>query len=304
MLLIYCQDPLARGEPDAAFASEVGAAEPHGLPHALIDFEALVYDGDPLRAVRAVPVAAQPELGVFRGWMLRSEQYAQLYAALLDRNVRLINDPAAYLHCHHLPESYAHIARWTPRTVWLPLAPGEAAPARETLYALLTPFDDHPLIVKDYVKSRKHEWAEACFIPSAADLEGVERVVRRFMELQSDDLAGGLVFREYVAFTPLTTHARSGMPLTREYRTFWLDGQPVLTAPYWDEGDYAGVEPPVDAFVPAAAKVASRFFTMDVAQRADDGAWQIIELGDGQVAGIPERADAGDLYVALAQHLQ
>jgi hypothetical protein len=304
MLLVYCQDPLTRGQPDAAFANEVGAAERVGLPYALINFEALADGGDPSRAVRAVPAAPQPELGVFRGWMLRPEQYAQLYAALLDRNVRLINDPAAYKHCHYLPESYASIARWTPRTVWLPLAPGEEAPERETLRALLATLGDRPLIVKDYVKSRKHEWAEACFIPSAADLEGVERVVRRFMELQGDDLAGGLVFREYVAFTPLTTHARSGMPLTREYRTFWLDGRPVLIAPYWEEGDYAGDQPPVATFLPAAAVIASRFFTMDLAQRADDGAWQIVELGDGQVAGIPERADAADLYAALAQRLQ
>jgi hypothetical protein len=58
--------------------------------------------------------------------MLRSEQYASLYAALLDRNVRLINDPAAYRHCHELPESYECIAKCTPGTVWLPLAPGDS----------------------------------------------------------------------------------------------------------------------------------------------------------------------------------
>jgi hypothetical protein len=302
MLLICCLDPLVRSQPDAAFAEEVRVAERQGLPHALINFESLVYDGDPARAVRAVS-ASQPELGVLRGWMLRPEQYAQLYTALLERNVRLINDPAAFRHCHYLPESYERIAAWTPRTVWLPLAPDAEPPTRETLRALLVPFGDRPLIVKDYVKSRKHEWLEACFIPSAADLSAVERVVRRFLELQADDLAGGLVFREYVSLMPLTTHSRSGMPLTREYRIFWLDGEPILTAPYWEEGDYAGARPPIDAFRPIAVAVASRFFTMDVAQRADDSVWQIVELGDGQVAGIPERADMSQLYQALARHL-
>jgi hypothetical protein len=303
MLLIYCMDPLARGQPDANFAGEVSAAEALGLPHALINFETLVHDSDPARAVRAVPTASQPDLGVLRGWMLRPEQYAQLYTALLERNVRLINDPAAYQHCHYLPESYASIAAWAPPTVWLPLAPDAEPPTRDTLRTLLAPFGNRPLIVKDYVKSRKHEWLEACFIPSAADLDGVDHVVRRFLELQADDLAVGLVFREYVTFTPLTTHARSGMPLTREYRIFWLDGEPVLTAPYWEEGDYAGDEPATDAFRPVAAAIASRFFTMDVAQRADDSAWQIVELGDGQVAGIPERADVAHFCQALAQHL-
>ena len=135
-------------------------------------------------------------------------------------------------------------------------------------------------------------------------MDGVEAVVSRFLELQGDDLAQGLVFREYVTFVPLATHSRSGMPLTREYRIFWLDGEPLLTAPYWDEGDYAGSEPPRATFRPVAAEIASRFFTMDVAQRAEDDAWQIVELGDGQVAGIPERTDVIQFYEALAQHLR
>ena len=35
---------------------------------------------------------------------------------------RLINDPASYRHCHHLPESYPVIEGHTPHSVWLPLA--------------------------------------------------------------------------------------------------------------------------------------------------------------------------------------
>ena len=237
--------------------------------------------------------------------MLRPVHYTSLYTALLERNVRLLNDQEAYVHCHYLPESYERIAQWTPHTVWLPLSPGSSIPSREHFESCSLPFGTGPLIVKDYVKSRKHEWLEACYIPSAADMDGVETVVRRFLELQGTDLAEGLVFREYVVFVPLATHfSRSGMPLTREYRIFWLDGEPLLTAPYWDEGDYAGSEPPLATFRPVAADIASRFFTMDVAQRAEDGTWQIVELGDGQVAGMPERADVMQFYEALAQHLR
>ena len=303
MLLLYCSDPLRRSQPDAAYSAEVDAAERLGLSRALVNFEELVDEGDPARAVRAVPAQPEPVLGLFRGWMLRPVHYTSLYAALLERNVCLINDPKAYVHCHYLPESYERIAKWTPRTVWLPLTPGSSIPSRETFHRLLAPFGHTPLIVKDYVKSRKHEWLEACFIPSAAGMDGVEKVASRFLELQGDDLAGGLVFREYVAFVPLSTHSRSGMPLTREYRIFWLDGEPLLTAPYWDEGDYAGSEPPLATFRPVAANIASRFFTMDVAQRTEDGAWQIVELGDGQVAGMPERAEVIQFYEELAHHL-
>jgi hypothetical protein len=92
--------------------------------------------------------------------------------------------------CHYLPQSYAAIAEHTPRSVWLPIMPGVDAD-KDRVMNLLRPFGDAPALVKDYVKSRKHEWAEACHIPSAADRVAVEGVVRRFLELQAEDLAGG-----------------------------------------------------------------------------------------------------------------
>jgi hypothetical protein len=38
---------------------------------------------------------------------------------------------------------------------------------------------------------------------------------------------------------------------------------------------------------------------MDVAQRTN-GEWIVMELGDAQVAGIPERVSAADFYRTLA----
>jgi hypothetical protein len=164
----------------------------------------------------------------------------------------------------------------------------------------LTPFGDAPVIVKDFVKSRKHEWVEACFISSATDREAVFRVVGRFLGLQGDDLNGGLVFREYVEFEPIGVHPKSGMSLTEEYRIFWLDGVPISWAPYWDGAGYKHTEPPIDRFAEVAAAVRGRFFTMDVARRRD-GDWMIVELGDGQVCGLPSDGVAGPFYEALAR---
>src|SRR4029079_14846441 len=48
-------------------------------------------------------------LGVYRGWMLTPHQYRLLYEELEAKGLRLLNDPAAYRHCHHLPESYPAI---------------------------------------------------------------------------------------------------------------------------------------------------------------------------------------------------
>jgi hypothetical protein len=299
MRLIYCADPLNPRAVDADYETEAGAASALGIEHNLISFEALVNERDPARAVRGVREAEHAEAAIYRGWMLTVAQYAALYDALAARNLRLLNDPAAYQFCHYLPDSYPAIEGRTPHTVWTRL---DGVPDFEQIMELLLPFGSGPVMVKDFVKSRKHEWFEACFIPSATDRAAVERVVRRFIELQGDVLAEGLVFREFVEFEPLGIHSRSGMPLTREYRLFFVDGEPAGILPYWDEGDYAGPEPPLDEFRGVAVKVPSRFFTMDVA-RTVDGNWLIVELGDGQVAGLPDHADVDAFYHALLSRL-
>jgi hypothetical protein len=293
MLLIMCRDPLEPSRPDRAFEVEAVAIERLGLPYALIDHDTLVRDADPVRAVRRVPDQPRPVLAVYRGWMLTPPQYRLLYEALNAKGVRLINDPEQYRHGHFLPENYPVVEGFTPRSVWLT---GDLGIAR--IMEALAPFGDAPVIVKDFVKSRKHEWAEACFIPSASDRATVGRVVGRFLELQGDDLNEGLVFREFVEFQPIGTHPKSGMPLTEEYRSFWLDGTTVFCSPYWEEGEYRGTEPPVSQFAGVAAAVRSRFFSMDVARRRG-GDWNIVELGDGQVSGLPRQSDADRFYRML-----
>jgi hypothetical protein len=158
------------------------------------------------------------------------------------------------------------------------------------------------VILKDYVKSRKHEWHEACYIPAANDRVAVERVVHRFVELQADDLNEGLVFREHVTFQPIGSHTKSGMPLTMEFRCFVLDGTVLATSAYWDEGAYTEFIPPAHLFANILPHVQSRFFTMDIAQLTD-GTWMIVELGDAQVAGLPEMLDITRFYHTLVQRI-
>ena len=297
MRLIYCSEPFSPTRVDAAYEREARAASDAGLRYELVDFEALVDDHKPVAAVRKVQVTSVPELAVYRGWMLTPETYSQLYEALYEKGLRLINTPAAYKHCHYFPEAYPIIKEHTPASVSTPVGEGFGI---DRVMRLLTPFGDGPLILKDYVKSRKHEWEQACYIPSASDREAVERVVNRFLELQGGELNVGLVFREYVEFQPLASHSRSGMPLTKEFRLFFLDGGLLHTMEYWEEGDYGGVSPPTSLFGYVAREVRSRFFTMDIAQRTD-GEWMIVELGDAQVAGLPDNADINQFYLALRE---
>ena len=298
MRILFCADPWNASQVDPMYEGEQKAAEQAGFVTSLIQFEALLEQRE-ARALRRVDVAKTPEAGIYRGWMLQPQQYQRLYTALLEKNITLINTPEAYQHCHYLPASYDLIKDVTPLTTWLPLTQDEhdVSLLIDEVMQKLWIFGTKPIIVKDFVKSRKHEWYEACYIPSAADREAVERVVGRFIELQGQELQEGLVFREFVTFEPLTQHSKSGMPLTREYRLFFLDGELSLAAPYWEEGEYKEETLPLDFFTSVAKRIQSRFFTMDVAKRTD-GDWQVIELGDGQVAGLPASVRAEDFYQA------
>jgi hypothetical protein len=101
-MLLFCCDPSDHRQTDADYRAEAEADGRLGIPHALVSFEALVHDHDPARAIRRVPVQAAPVLAVYRGWMLTPEQYRLQYEALAGKGVRLLNDPAAYRHCHYL----------------------------------------------------------------------------------------------------------------------------------------------------------------------------------------------------------
>jgi hypothetical protein len=294
---VFCAEPFAPRRPDPDYAAEVEAAESAGLQGALISHEVLVEEGRPEAAVRLVTPVDPPRLGIYRGWMMSPPTYATLHTELLARGIHLINDPAAYLHCHYLPEWYDELRDVTPRSVWLDQ---ESGLSMERILPAAASLGPTPFIVKDYVKSRKHEWDEACFIPSALDQAAIERVVGRFMELQGVDLAGGLVLREFVELASIGRHPRSGMPLSLEFRLFILDGTVLATAPYWEVGDYQETAPPLEWCEEIAHRVPSRFFTMDVARRID-GTWIVVELGDGQVAGLPERMDPEQFYRAIAE---
>lgn len=229
--------------------------------------------------------------------MLRPEQYQAMYAALEAKNVVLRTTPIAYRTCHYLPESYGFLEGYTPTSVWMPLDASRRLD-RETLARLLAPFGNVPLVVKDYVKSRKHHWSEACFIPSASDLDAVTRVARRFLELQDDELEVGLVFREVVPLEIVGTHPKSGMPLAAEFRIFWKNGEALLSHRYWGDLTTFDTELPLDELRRIAVRIPSPFFTMDVALLRTGG-FTVIELGDGQVAGLPEQSLAAAFYARM-----
>jgi len=291
--LLFPAHPFERGAIEPDYAAEVGAADGLGLARSLVQVEPLLERADGAAAVRRVAEGAG-EPALYRGWMLSPDQYAALHAALTERGLAPVTSPAAYRHTHWLPESYAAIERWTAPSAWLPVT--ELTVDRAV--ALARTFGPRPLVVKDYVKSRKHEWFDACFIPFADDEANVRRVVENFLRLQDGHVVGGLVFREFVDFARIGLHAKSRLPLVREYRFFVLDGRPFFVAPYWAEGQYGESAPSADVLAAILPRVKSRFYAADVAEKSAGG-WMLVELNDGGSAGVPEGGSPEAFYRSL-----
>lgn len=311
--LLACADPLRPRRTDPHFARETQAVRAAGGTVALMDHDAL-QRGDVTGAVARVPRDLGPAW--YRGWMVTPAEYTALAAALDERGTPPAVPPGRYRAAHELPGWYEPFGGLTPASAWMPLAPHQR-PEAAALAALARTLRPGPVVVKDYVKSRKHEWDEACFVPDAADTARLHAVVTRLVELAGDHLAGGVVVREYERFDG-----------AGEVRVWWVDGRPALTGPHPDAAtpDAAGRGGTGDAtgpgsaghgvaghassgpavpgdrdLEPVAAAVAAlgcRFVTTDLARRSD-GAWRVVEVGDGQVSDLAATADPADLLTRL-----
>jgi len=294
MRIIYCDSVFDHRIIEPDYEGEKKSAIKAGFDFSLISFEELT-DGNITAALRCIEKSENKELGIYRGWMLTPENYRKLYDGLLKKNIELINSPTEYQHCHYLPDSYGKIESKTPKSNW-------TTKLDDSSIAQLTKeFGENPIIVKDFVKSEKHHWEDACFIPNASDSERVKSVVGKFLELRGDSLNEGLVFRQFEELEFLTEHSKSRMPLTKEFRVFFMNKRIVKVFDYWDEGDYGETKPELDSFIDLAQSIESNFFTMDIAKKRD-GDWIIMELGDGQVAGLPDNADRNEFYHKLKEN--
>ena len=294
MIVIYCDSILDNKLVDPDYENELIASKRNDFESFLISFEELS-DENTEKALKLVNPQDKTTKAIYRGWMLTPVLYKKLYDGLLSKNIKLVNSPEEYIHTHYLPNSYEKIKAVTPKSNWIKL---NGSIDIISVLKLASEFKNNPIIVKDYVKSEKHNWEEACYIPNASDSEKVKNVVDKFIELRGNSLNEGIVFRAFEQLEFLTEHSQSGMPLTKEFRVFFANKQIVSVFNYWDEGEYGDLKPNLDEFVEIAKGIDSNFFTMDVAQKKN-GEWIIMELGDGQVAGLPDNANIDSFYYEL-----
>jgi hypothetical protein len=281
VLLLVPADVVHPRRPDEHFAAEADAARNAGLQVALVDHDALGTGDGAERSVARVPESASPQTAVYRGWMLRREQYAAFAQALSRRNIVLRTNPGQYRRAHELPGWYQALAPVTPASVWT------VGDDRDSFTRACTSLGPGPAVLRDYTKSMKHYWSEAAFIPDAADTAAAWNVATRFRQLRDADFTGGFVLRRFEQFA------------SAELRTWWVDGVCRLIGPHPDTPhDAAPTDLDLATIAPLVTALRLPFVTVDLARRVDN-AWRVIEIGDGQVSDRPATTDPATV-VAIA----
>jgi hypothetical protein len=209
--------------------------------------------------------------------MVTTSQYDGFAKALDTRGVTLRTNGEEYRTAHELPGWYRTLSPMTPESVWTD------GPDLDALEGLFDQLGGGPVVLRDYVKSMKHYWDEAAYIPDRA---AVRRVAERFLELRDDAFAGGFVLRRFEEFTGA------------EARTWWVGGRCAQITPHPDTPDDLPTGIDLLEVEPLVATLALPFVTVDLVRRTD-GAWRIVELGDGQVSDWPTSRDPADLMAKV-----
>lgn len=165
-----------------------------------------------------------------------------------------------------------------------------------------------PFVVKGLTNSKKFDWSRSMFA------EDRRSAVKLALDLQNDGLIGqqGVVVREYIELERFETGI-NGMPITNEWRLFFLGSQLVDYGYYWSIiDDLDRVESARGEFeasgLPFAKKVAeiiakkTNFFAVDIA-KTKAGDWVVIEVNDGQQSGL-SMIEANGFYRKLESVLK
>jgi hypothetical protein len=288
MILLFPSYPSDINQPDPAFAREKESAKRLGFPIGYVDIE-FMFGGEPHFKL---PKVEDTEV-MYRGWILKQSSYQAMADALTQRGLKLVNSPEQYHLSQTLPLWYPILKDQTPESIWIP---GETF-TKDQIDQAVSTFGDSPVMIKDYMKSRKQDWFDACYIQSASDNTEVHRVTKNFLDLQGETLVGGLVYRKFIALEQIGIHAKIKMPLINEWRIFVLNGKVIDTIPYWQDAEYSQEAPTF-----TIPNLDIPFYSLDIAKTLA-GEWIIIEIGDGGSSGIPEHRKPKDFYNKLKDML-
>jgi len=230
-------------------------------------------------ALAHVPAQEQETPAIWVGYIPAPSHYAAIFAAALEKRVRLLNTLEQHLDAQEFDRAYHRLAGLTPQSVTI-TSEKQCDEAVQTLGL--------PLFVKGAVQSRKARGWKACV---AESLDELCLLCRHLLTLENRSRGRVIVRRleklRYVRSSP------EGFPFGREYRVF-IYKQRILGYGYYWEGDdplkpltAAEENAVLGLAIEAAGRVGTPYIAVDIGQ-VEDGRWIVIETGDAQFSGVSQ----------------
>lgn len=294
--IIFPAYPALAKKLDPYFQAEVNAAQSAGFGISIVSDE---NTPGPMSITNL-----KTDKYIYRGWLVKPAYYEEMCKIASKPLLNSYND---YMASYELPNWYKHFTvEDTPDSLIIKaddIVKNGLAWVTQQVQDYFN--SDAPLMMKDFLKSLKYEWYDACLIKDGSDTNEIMRITTNFFELRGRDFVGGLVYRKLLNLKRAGIHPKTRTPVPIEYRTFFLHQKPMATISIWEKEvgiDYAseGVPPPQDFLESVGKKIISPFVAVDLAKDVDNK-WWVIEVNDGGAAGLPEHMDSKDFYVRLYQ---
>lgn len=283
--IIFPKSFLSEKEPDSSFLNEYLAAKQYANVH-LLNVDDI---GSKDNLIKSLSDSSENKEIFYHGWMLSNNQYKIFYDYLNNKGYKLTNSLDQYLTCHQFNNWYSIIKDYTPKSLII-----NSSNINIILDSVLDFKEEakSALIIKDSVKSLKHNWYEACYIPEFAEPLKIAKIIKTFLDIKKDqnDLNLPIIIRKFEKLKSIGLHEKSKMPISHEYRTYIYNGKIISQSPYWESN--INNPPPLDFIKSITDKLIdkSNLFTIDSALK-ENGEWICIEVGDGQVSSLPDLAD-------------
>ncbi len=150
---------------------------------------------------------SEEHYAVYRGWMMKPEQYERFYKLLQEKNIKLVTDPAQYKLMHIFPNVYDCVKSDTAKM--------EVFPLHSQIDVELLKKSFGRFMVKDYVKSVKGTEFPRFFDQSITQ-EEFDRWMQVFYQYRGDLLTGGICIKEFLDLKKYCER-------TNEYRVFYIN---------------------------------------------------------------------------------
>lgn len=209
---------------------------------------------------------------IYRGWMMKPEQYMSFYNELKSQNIDLLTSPDSYELFHIFPNIYPSLEQDTAKMIVY--SDGE----KVSLEEVKNSFDK--FMVKDFVKSVKGTSFPKYF-DKTVTREEFEKQMDMFYKYRGGLYTGGICIKEYLTLKKYGNH-------TNEYRVFYMGGQAATISR--NSGQHIHTPMPPQKLIEKYADLSSPYYTIDYAE-LENGEWKILEAGDGQVSGLSDHQD-------------